>query len=254
MIDTFIPFIESLARASREIILPYFRASFASSQKADATPVTEADLRAEELLRERIRRAYPDHGIIGEEFGKERDDAEFVWVLDPIDGTKTFMHGVPLFGTLIALCRDGEPVLGAIDLCALDQLIIGTGESTTLNGERVRMRDVPAIEEATVLTTDPLMIGKYKTIAGFHSLVTRAKLYRTWGDCYGYALLVAGYADVMIDPIMSAWDSLALIPIIRGAGGIITDYEGNDPVRGTSIVAAGKSIHHEVVRVLNAPR
>jgi len=202
-------------------------------------------------MRDLIQREFPSHGIIGEEFGNENEDAEYVWVLDPIDGTKSFISGALSFGTLIALLKNGKPILGVINHPILNEFLIGDNEKAFLNDNQVKIRNCNLISDATLLTTDHLNINKYQNINGFEKLLTKVKLYRNWGDCYGYYLLATGFADIMIDPIMSVWDSIALIPIINGAGGKITDYQGNDPIKGSSIVASNSAIHSEVIRLLN---
>jgi myo-inositol-1(or 4)-monophosphatase len=242
-------FIVELAERSGDLIRPYFgRADLAVELKADQSPVTAADRGAEALMRDLIRRAYPDHGIIGEELGSERPDAEFIWVLDPIDGTKSFTSAVPLFVTLIALLHRGEPVLGCIHQPILRQLVIGDGQTATLNGQPAHTRPTQRLEEATLLTSDPLNPAKYQNGPAFDRVQGRARLARTWGDGYGYLMVATGWADVMCDPIMNPWDIAALVPVIRGAGGVITDWAGQDPMRGTSIVAAGSAeLHAEVI-------
>jgi len=244
--------MQELAAATGAFIRPLFAdAALPVELKDDASPVTAADRGAEQLMRERITRRYPDHGVIGEEYGTMRDDAEWVWVLDPIDGTKAFITGVPLWGTLIALLHRGQPVLGAIHQPILQQLMIGDGRLTTLNDRPVRMRPCARVEDATILTSDPLYPARYQNGAAYDALVNRARLVRTWGDCYGYLLLAAGRADVCLDPIMNPWDIAALVPIIRGAGGEITDWQGRPPYPAQSTVAAAPGLHAEVIRVLN---
>lgn len=240
-----------LAQRSGDFIRPHFASpGLAVEIKADDSPVTAADRGAEELLRALIAKKFPEHGIVGEEFGCERADAEWVWVLDPIDGTKSFISGVPLWGTLIALKHRGQPVLGAIHQPILNQLMIGDGARTTLNERAVQVRNVARFEEATILTSDLLNPAKYQNGAAYDALISRARLTRTWGDCYGYLLLAAGWADVMLDPIMNPWDIQALIPIVRGAGGVITDWRGGDPVEADSIVAAAPALHALVIAAL----
>ncbi len=250
--ETLVNFLHQLLNLSGGIIRPYFNnPSLEVQTKEDATPVTLADREAEQAIRDAIRQQFPDHGIIGEEFGNESEDAEWVWVLDPIDGTKSFVAGVPLFGTLVCLLRDGQPILGAIDQPILGQRMIGDGSTTTLDGKPVRVREGTPLEDAVLLTTDPLEPARLRDASGWDALASRVRLYRTWGDCYGYLLLACGRADIMIDPIVARWDFLPLIPIIRGAGGVVTDWEGNDPVQGDSIVAAPAGIHGEILRILN---
>ena len=246
-------FLVELATQSGDFIRPLFsNPGLEVEFKADESPVTAADKGAEKLLRALIAKKFPAHGVIGEELGSDRPEAEFVWVLDPIDGTKSFITGVPLFGTLIALMHNGQPVLGAIHQPILRQLMLGDGATTTLNGRAVRVRPTTRIEAATFLTSDPLNPAKYQNGAAYEALTRRARLVRTWGDCYGYLLLAAGWADVMCDPIMNPWDIQALIPIIRGAGGVITDWHGRDPVKAESIVAANATLHPQVIAALNA--
>jgi histidinol phosphatase-like enzyme (inositol monophosphatase family) len=245
-------FITELAHQSGDFIRPYFgSADLVVETKNDATPVTLADRGAEELMRKLIQAKFPTHGIIGEELGSDRPDAEFVWVLDPIDGTKSFITGVPLWGTLIALLHRGQPVLGAIHQPILQQLMIGDGTATTLNGRPVRVRSTARIEDATFLTSDPFNPSKYQNGESFSALRQRAKLVRTWGDCYGYLLVAAGLADVMCDPIMNPWDIAALVPVIRGAGGVITDWQGGTPYPAKSTVAATPGLHAAVIKALN---
>lgn len=246
-------FLAELAVRSGEFILPYFaNPALAVEIKSDDSPVTAADKGAEQLLRAMITKKFPSHGIIGEEFGEDRPDAEFVWVLDPIDGTKSFITGVPLWGTLIALLHHGQPVLGAIHQPVLQQLVIGDNTTTTLNDRPVRVRSCSRIEDATLLTSDPYNPAKYQDGAAYEAFAKRARLVRTWGDCYGYLLLSAGFADVAVDPIMNLWDLAAVVPVVRGAGGVITDWQGGDPMKGTSVVATAPGLHAATIRALNA--
>lgn len=246
-------FLIELAEQSGDFIRPLFaNPSLAVEFKADESPVTAADKGAEQLLRSLIAKKFPTHGVIGEEFGNDRPDAEFVWVLDPIDGTKSFITGVPLFGTLIALLHNGQPVLGAIHQPILRQLVIGDNAATTLNDRAIRVRPTARLEDATLLTSDPLNTAKYQNGAAWAALEKRVRLTRTWGDCYGYLLVAAGFADIMCDPIMNPWDIQALIPVVRGAGGVITDWQGGDPVKAESIVAANPALHALAIAALNA--
>lgn len=240
-----------LAKESAKIIKSYFRCSLNVELKKDKSEVTIADKKSEELMRNIIMKEYPDHGILGEEFGSYNDTAEYVWTLDPIDGTTNFICGAPLFGTLIALLKKGQPVLGVINLPVLNEFLIGDGKESNLNDKKVELRECNSIRDSFLLTTDHLNIEKHRNGLNFEKLIRMVRLYRTFGDCYGYYLLATGYADIMIDPIMHPWDSLPLIPIIQGAGGIITDYQGNDPLKGNSIVASSKDIHNEIIHILN---
>jgi len=245
-------FTKFLADESGKIINQYFRKEISIDIKSDSSPVTIADKKTEERLRELIMKEFPSHGILGEEFGAHNKDSEYQWILDPIDGTKSFICGTVTFGTLIALLKNGQPVLGVINQPVLKQFLIGDNLTAELNDVPVKVRDCGSINEATLLVTDHISIEKYQSMKNFDSLIRDVKMYRNWGDCFGYYLVATGYADIMIDAIMSVWDSMALIPVIRGAGGVITDYQGNDAVTGQSIIASvNKDIHELVINRLN---
>ncbi len=244
-------FAHYLSKLSSDIIKLYFRTDIKVDNKDDNSPVTIADKKAEEKMREAIMKEFPDHGIIGEEFGNLNKGTEYKWVLDPIDGTKSFISGALSFGTLIALLRNNEPILGVINQPILNEFLIGDNKTTLINNKPSSVRSCKDISEAVLLTTDHIIIEEHQNLDKFEKLIRKVKLYRNWGDCYGYYLLATGFADVMIDPIMSFWDTMALIPIIKGAGGIITDYQGKDPVMGNSIIAASPGIHLQVVKILN---
>lgn len=251
-IQEYIDLVKILADESAKVILPSFaNPDVEVDTKADQSPVTIADREAEKVIRRLIGKKYPRHGIVGEEFGRENDSAEFVWMLDPIDGTKTFIRGCPLFGTLISLLHQGQPVLGAINLPALGKLCIGDNRTTTVNGRPVRMRHTADLSQATLLATDIDSIARYQSKEKFGTLMTQTKFFRTWGDCYGYFLLAGGWADIMLDPVMNPWDLLPLIPVIRGAGGIISDWQGGNAAAGKSCVASFPALHEQVIRLLN---
>ena len=244
-------FCKELANVSSDIIKQYFRKKVSVETKDDSSPVTIADKKAEEAMRKAIQKHYPDHGIVGEEFGTSNEQAEYKWVLDPIDGTKSFICGAYSFGTLIALLKDGKPMIGVYNHPILNDFLLGDNNETKINGEKTYVRNCSDLKNAVLLTTDHLNIEKYQDLNKFNQLIKKVKLYRNWGDCYGYYLLSTGFSDIMIDPIMSPWDLLALVPIINGAGGTITDYNGNDPIKGNSIIAASPGIHSEVISILN---
>jgi histidinol phosphatase-like enzyme (inositol monophosphatase family) len=245
-------FTLELAHASGDFIRPLFgRHDIAVETKSDQSPVTQADRGAEELMRRMIQAKFPTHGVLGEEFGADRTDAEFVWVLDPVDGTKSFISGVPLWGTLIALLHHGQPVLGCIHQPVLNQLVLGDGTMTTLNGSPVRCRPTTHLENATLLTCDWLTPAQYQDGAAFARLARSARLCRTWGDAGGYLLLATGWADLVVDPVMNPWDIAAIIPVVRGAGGIITDWSGGPAYPATSTIAAATpELHAAALRTL----
>jgi histidinol phosphatase-like enzyme (inositol monophosphatase family) len=245
-------FVDLLVAESGAIIKKYFLGDFRVEAKADSTPVTIADRAAEERIRSLIAREYPAHGVIGEEFGETNPDAEFVWIIDPIDGTKSFVAGVPLFGTLIGLLARGVPALGVIANPILDFVLCGDNERALLNGDAVGCRSCQRLSDAVLCTTSPLTTIGHPRGANFLKLARAVKLFRAWGDCYGYYLLARGRIDIMTDPVMHAWDSLPLIPIIRGAGGVVTTWDGGDPVQDpTNVVATSPGIHEAVIAMLN---
>lgn len=246
----FMPFARELAAVSGAVIRQHFLSGVSVDTKSDATPVTIADRRAEEVMRALIMQRYPDHGILGEEFGQHLAQARYRWVLDPIDGTKSFVANSYLFGTLIALLRDGRPILGVIASPLLGHVLVGTGDGAWLGERPARVRACARIEDATLVTTDHWHVFRHQDGAAFEAVARRARMYRTWGDCHGYFLVATGGADVMLDPVLSPWDILALVPVIEGAGGRITDWHGGDPVAGTSIVATAGPLHDAVLRAL----
>lgn len=250
-INEFVQFCKALTNVSGENIRKYFRSEFNIETKKDDSPVTIADKSTEEKLREMIMKEYPEHGILGEEFGEHNKNAEYQWILDPIDGTKSFVCGAVTFGTLIALTKKGQPVLGVFHQPILNEFLVGDNGQTYLNDSVVKIKDVNNINEAVLLTTDHLGIDEFQNLKKFENLMREVKLYRQWGDCYGYYLVASGFAQIMIDPIMNIWDSMALIPIINGAGGVITDYQGNDAATGDSIVASTPNLHNKVIEILN---
>jgi len=237
------------ARLAGEVIMPLYETGLTVELKADRTPVTVADRRAEEIMREFLARECPGHGILGEEFGEATGDGRHRWILDPIDGTKSFIHHTPLFGTLVALERDGVPVVGVIACHAAGETAYGaTGLGAFVNDSPARVSQVPSVEEATVLVTSFARLAKKRRPA-FEQLVSHAGLLRTWGDCFGYLQVAAGRAEAMLDPEMSIWDAAALYPVITEAGGRMTTWAGIDGV-GDSVVASNGLIHKELLERL----
>ena len=219
--------------------------------KSDGTPVTVADREAERRMRELIKQTYPEHGILGEEYGAERADAEICWVLDPIDGTKSFLSRVPLYTILIGLTYRGEPMLGLIDQPVLQERVIGDGKTTKLNGRVVRAADV-ALSEAVVVGSDFDGVRKYQSQAKWNQLADAVAHTRTWGDGYGYLLVASGRAHVVADPIMNPWDIIPVIPILKGAGAVVTDWRGGNALKSGCLIAAAPRLHAAVLAKLNA--
>ena len=230
-----------LADAAGAAIRPFFRAAFTMEAKADASPVTQADRAAEAAIRAILEVERPGDGIIGEEYGSVREDAARVWVLDPIDGTRSFIAGRPIFGTLIALLEGGRPVLGVIDQpIARERWIGATGHATTLNGTPVRTRACAALGQAHLATTGPRYFGADEGIA-FDRVSAAARDTLWGGDCYNYALLASGHLDLVIEAGLQLYDLAALVPVVEGAGGCMCDWRGA-PLTAESdgrVIAAG---------------
>ena len=242
-----------LADAARPIVARHFRTPFAIDDKSDNTPVTIADRDAELAMRRLLAEAVPDHGVFGEEHGAERTDAEYVWVLDPIDGTKAFITGLPIFGTLIALLHRGKPVLGVIDQPILQERWLGVGgRPSTLNGKRIEVRECATLGRAYMYSTAPIMFpGEMEQR---HTMLAKqVKLFRWGGDCYAYGLLAAGHVDLVVENSLKLYDFAALVPVIEGAGGVITDWRGQklDMNSDGSVLAAGdRDVHRAASRIL----
>jgi len=233
---------ETLADAARAVIRRYFRQKLTVDDKRDLSPVTVADREAEAAMRRLIEARFPEHGILGEEHGGVRVEAEHLWVLDPIDGTKSFISGVPLFGTLIALLHRGRPVLGVIDQPILgERWIGGEGRPTMLNGAAVHARPCPALAQATLFSTAPEGMFHGADATGFARLRAAVKLVRTGADCYAYGLLASGFIDFVVEGQLKPYDYCALVPVVAGAGGVITDWQGNalDLASDGRVVACG---------------
>lgn len=236
-----------LADRAGEIQRRYFRQPFAVDAKADASPVTVADREAEAAMRELIRASFPGHGILGEEHGSEALDAEFVWVLDPIDGTKAFVTGKPLFATLIALTQGGRPVLGIIDQAISRERWVGAaGRPTTLNGQPCRTRACAGIAEAALSTTSPAMFDAPPAREAFRALEGEVRLTTFGGDAYAYGLLADGHLDLIVEAGNQAYDLMALVPVVEGAGGAITDWSGTGLhlLSGETVIASGDARVH----------
>jgi len=252
-IDAFVQLANRLADEAGQVIRPYFRSGLEVIGKQDASPVTVADRESEAAMRAVIERAFPAHGILGEEHGAVRLDAEYVWVLDPIDGTKSFISGFPLFGTLIALLHRGRPVLGIIDQPVIRERWVGAeGRPTTFLGKPARTRPCKRIADATLYSTSPDMF-RGPDAPGYDQLRKQVKLPRFGGDCYAYGQLANGHVDIVVEARLQPYDYLAQVPIIAGAGGILTDWQGK-PLGLESdgrIAAAGDPrLHKDVLRLL----
>ena len=225
-----------VARLTGDVALRYFRAGVTIEAKRDGTPVTIADREAEHAARGWLRTRFPDDAVLGEELGEERAGARRRWVLDPIDGTKTFVRGVPLWGSMVAL-HEAETVLaGAVYCPAVGELVVAAqGEGCWWNGSRCTVSSVADLRAATVLNTDERFPDHPQRGAARRELAAHAAVSRSWGDCYGYLLVATGRAELMTDPVLSLWDAAALQPVIGEAGGVFTDWRG----RATAFSGAG---------------
>ncbi len=251
----FVQLANALADAARPIAARYFRTPVAIDDKTDNSPVTIADREAETAMRDLLTRHVPEHGVFGEEHGAVRTDAEYVWVLDPIDGTKAFITGLPIFGTLVALLHRGKPVLGIIDQPILKERWLGVdGERSTFNGQPISVRACPSLANAYMYSTAPIMFpGAYEK--PHEALTKEVKLFRWGGDCYAYGLLASGHVDLVVEASLKLYDFAALVPVIKGAGGLITDWRGGelDMNSDGSVLAAGDAaVHRAAMGILAA--
>ena len=249
----FVPLAHAMADAAGAIIAGYFRKPIGVDAKADASPVTVADREAERVMRELVAARAPGHGVLGEEYGPDRVDAEWVWVLDPIDGTKAFITGLPIFGTLVALTHRGEPVLGIIDQPITRERWVGVrGEATTWNGRPIATRRCAALGAATMYSTAPSMfVGADET--RWRGLARSVKLARFGGDCYAAGLVALGFADLMVEAMLQPYDYCALVPVVEGAGGRVTGWRGERlglAGDGRMVAAGDPELHRAVVEIL----
>lgn len=254
----FTSFVDQLAAASGDTILPFFRTALAVENKKAGgfDPVTAADRAAENAMRALIRKNFPAHGILGEEYGSERAEAEYVWVLDPIDGTKSFIAGMVAWGTLIGLTRMGEPVFGMMHQPFTRERFSGDGGAARYRGPAgdrdLRVRACESVADALMFTTSPLLMNEADRGA-FRLVENKVKLSRYGGDCYAYCMLAAGQIDLIIETELKPHDVVALIPIVAGAGGIMTTWENGPAQDGGRIVVAGdKRVHAAALELLHA--
>jgi myo-inositol-1(or 4)-monophosphatase len=260
----FAAFVDELARVSGDAILPFFRTALVAQDKNKGgafDPVTEADRAAEVVMRRLIARDFPSHGIIGEEFGEHAPESEYVWVLDPIDGTKSFISGMPTWGTLIGLTHHGAACYGMMHQPFTRESFVGDGAAASwrglaANGEkaerRLHVRRCATLAEAVVMTTHPGLLTE-GTLEPFQRVERETRLSRYGGDCYSYCMLAAGHVDLVIESGLKPFDIVALIPIVEGAGGRVTAWDGGPATQGGAIIAAGDArLHEQALKLLNA--
>lgn len=246
-----VQFAVELARGAGDITLQYFRKKPETSTKADGSYVTIADREAEKYLRRQISERFPDDGFLGEEEGESQGTSGRRWIIDPIDGTFAFVHGVPFYGVLIALEMDGEMDVGVVNIPPLGEIVsAGKGLGCFLNGEPARVSSTATLDQALLLSTSFTTCASYGFGRAAERLQEKAKTSRTWGDCYGYVLVATGRADVMLDPVMNLWDSAPLFPIIREAGGTFTDWRGVATASGGNAIATNGLLFEEVMGLI----
>ena len=246
-------FFQQAADLAGDIVLDYFRKSIPVDDKEDKSPVTQADREIEQKLRELIAATFPGHGIIGEEYGKENPDAEFVWVIDPIDGTKSFATGRPLFGTIIGLMHNGKPAVGLIEQAYTKERWFGiTDKIATHNGKPIRVAPPRLLENARLYTGSISMFDD-DNFPNFVTMCRAAKWTQYSSDCYGYGLLAMGWADVVVEQCLGLYDIAGVAPIITGAGGYISDWTGKEidlSFNGKAVAASTRELAYSTIAVI----
>lgn len=252
------PFINTaleITAAASEIPRRYFRSGFKVDHKQDESPVTIADRETEQFIRDAIKKQFPGHAIFGEEFGRDNADSEYEWIIDPIDGTRSFVSGMPLYGMLLALLKNGEPELGIVRMPELDEVYVGDGKTTHRNSsETLSTSNVASLDDAIVYINEGEKIAR-KSSELFSRLTSSGRVMRLGYDCYPHALLAAGEVDLVIDFDLKPYDYFSLIPVVEGAGGVITDWQGQALTmesRGDVISAATPALHQQAMTLINA--
>jgi len=252
--------INSLKEAAIEIAriggahtLNYFKKDFKVISKADDSPVTIADRETEQLMRQEILKRFPDHGIIGEEFEAVNSESRVQWVLDPIDGTKSFIYGVPFYTTLIGIMIDNEPQVGIIYAPALDELCAAAiGHGATFNGKPCKVNDTSTLDESLLLVTEINRFNMMGMQPMFQELMDETRIHRTWGDAYGHMMVAIGRAEIMIDPELNLWDAAALLPVVKESGGVFADLNGKETIHSGNGYSTNKSLYPKVQEIIDA--
>ena len=243
--------VAEVARAAGLVALGSYGKHLSVETKTDGSPVTLADRAAEQRARAWIEKHFPDDGILGEEFGLTRPDAERRWILDPIDGTKSYVRGVPMWGTLVAVAAGEQVLAGAAFFPAIDELVVAANAcGCWWNGRACEVSAVSDLAQATLLGTDARFLERRSRRDAWSELASRVALTRTWGDCYGYLLVATGRAEIMVDDVVSAWDTAAIQPIIEEAGGIMTDWTGARTAFGGDVIATNAALGKVVRDIL----
>lgn len=251
--------IEELLEKAKEFTLEagnhtlkYFGKDIDVEFKGDDSPVTRADQEAETILRRKIMDLFPEHGILGEEFGSHLPTSEIQWILDPIDGTQSFIHGIPLYTTLVGILVKGRPIIGIVYAPAMNEILdAAINLGARLNNSSTSVRPCKQLSEATLLTTDLKNIDKYDFGVGHDQIMTECRVHRTWGDAYGHLMVATGRADIMIDPILNIWDAAPLTPILKEAGGVFMDRHGNENLNAGHGISVGLELKDQIVRYLD---
>ena len=251
--QTFLEFALDAAWQAGRITLGHFQTGVQAERKADNSPVTIADKQAEQKLRELIGRYWPTHGIVGEEYGRSSaQDSPYTWILDPIDGTKSFVSGVPLYATLLALTDGDEALLGIAHFPALNETVYALrGGGCFWNGRPAHVSGTQNLADAVVLRSELENPERYGRQEAWQKLVAASYVQRTWGDAYGYSLVATGRADVMLDPVMALWDIAPLQVIMEEAGGTLTDWQGEATIHHEECIATNKHLLHDVLTLVN---
>lgn len=250
-LEELLEFAAELAREAGEITLKYFRRGAQAELKADGSFVTAADREAERHVRARLAERFPADAVQGEEWGESEGSSGRRWIVDPIDGTYSFVHGVPLYGVLVGVESEGQPVVGVVNMPALGEMVSAArGLGCWWGGARARVSATTRLEDALLVATDFGACEHYGFGRACGELQRRAQQRRTWGDCYGHVLVATGRADVMLDPIMNVWDCAALLPVVEEAGGTFTDWRGRRTIRGGNAVSTNGALFAEVMRIV----
>jgi histidinol-phosphatase len=248
----YLKFASQTAYLAGRVTLGYYQTSLNVELKADGSPVTAADRQAEEFIRKRIEATYPDHDILGEEMGESSRGKNHRWIIDPIDGTKSFIRGVPLYATLIGLEIDGKVEVGAAYFPALDELVsAATGQGCWWNGRPASVSQIPQLDQAIIASTTTMKFEHYHRQEAWERLVKSCYFQAGWGDAYGYILVATGRIEVMLDPVMSAWDAAPFIPILEEAGGYFGDWQGNRTIYAEEGLATNQALLENVLAVIN---
>jgi histidinol phosphatase-like enzyme (inositol monophosphatase family) len=246
-------FAVEIAQEAGAITSRYFKQAIVAERKADRSFVTIADRETERHLRARIGKAFPDDGILGEEEGENESKSGRRWIVDPIDGTYSFVHGVPLYSVLLALEIDDEPMIGVVNVPELDEIVFaGRGLGCFLNGQPARVSSTGSLDEALLLCTDFGTCAPNGFGAAAARLQDRVEARRTWGDAYGHMLVATGRAEIMLDPIMNVWDCAPLLPILKEAGGTFTNWRGEETIHGGNAVSTNGLLFDEVMSIIKS--